>query len=165
MSAENPLSRSQVFKGLTEDEVNLFTPLREELTVERGESIFREGNPARYLFVVEEGRVALTMTLSRPDGSVTHPTTVASLGPLEAFGWSSLVEPRVLRFSAVAVEPSRVTRLDGRSLQAVMEEHPSVGYRVMVNLTQLLGSRLARTREAFVNERDWTFRQELDALG
>ena len=165
MTAENPLSRSQVFKGLQEDEVSLFIPLREELTVERGESIFREGNPARYLFVVEEGRVALTMTLSRPDGSVTHPTTVASLGPMEAFGWSSLVEPRVLRFSALAVEPSRLTRLDGRALQAVMEEHPSVGYRVMVNLTQLLGSRLARTREAFVYERDWTFRQELDAAG
>ena len=165
MAAENPLSRSQVFKGLNEDEVSLFDPLREVLAVEQGEMIFREGNPARYLFVVEEGRVALTMTLSRPDGSVTHPTTVASLGPMEAFGWSSLVEPRVLRFSAVAVEPSRVTRLDGRALQAVMEQHPSVGYRVMVNLTQLLGGRLARTREAFVCERDWTFRQELDAAG
>ena len=165
MTTENPLSRSQLFRGLDEDEVSLFVPLREELTVEQGEAIFSEGNPARYLFVVEEGRVALTMTLSRPDGSVTHPTTVASLGPMEAFGWSSLVEPRVLRFSALAVEPSRLTRIDGRALQAVMEQHPGVGYRVMVNLTQLLGSRLARTREAFVYERDWTFRQELDALG
>ena len=165
MTAENALSQSQVFKGLREDEVSLFAPLREELSVERGESVCRAGNPARYLYVVEEGRVALTMTLSRPDGSVTQPTTVASLGPMEAFGWSSLVEPRVLRFSAQAVEPSRLTRLDGRALQTVMEEHPSVGYRVMVNLTQLLGSRLARTREAFVYERDWTFRQELDAAG
>ena len=165
MTADNPLGRSQVFKGLNDDEVSLFAPLREELAVEQGESIFREGNPARYLYVVEEGRVALTMTLSRPDGSVTHPTTVASLGPMEAFGWSSLVEPRLLRFSAVAVEPSRLTRLDGRALQDVMERHPSVGYRVMVNLTQLLGSRLARTREAFVYERDWTFRQEMDAAG
>ena len=165
MTAENTLSHCQIFQGLQEDEVSLFVPLREELAVEQGESIFREGNPARYLYMVEEGRVALTMTLSRPDGSVTHPTTVASLGPMEAFGWSSLVEPRVLRFSAQAVEPSRVTRLDGRALQAVLEEHPSVGYRVMVNLTQLLGSRLARTREAFVYERDWTFRQELDEAG
>ena len=163
MTAENTLSRCQLFRGLEEDEVSLFAPLREELAVEQGEAIFSEGNPARYLYMVEVGRVALTMTLSRPDGSVTHPTTVASLGPMEAFAWSALVEPRVLRFSALAVEPSRLIRIDGRALQAVLEQHPSVGYRVMVNLSQLLGSRLARTREAFVYERDWTFRQELDA--
>ncbi len=163
MTTEDTLSRCQLFGGLQQDEVGLFAPLREELAVEQGGSIFSEGKPARHLYVVEEGRVALTMTLSRPDGSVTHPTTVASLGPMDAFGWSALVEPRVLRFSAQAVEPSRLIRIDGRALQSVLEKHPSVGYRLMVNLTQLLGSRLARTREAFVYERDWTFRQELDA--
>ena len=163
MTTEDALSRCQLFRGLEEDDVRLLVSLREEVSVKQGESIFREGNPARYLYVVEEGRVALTMTLARPDGSVTHPTTVASLGPMEAFSWSALVEPRVLRFSAMAVEPSRLTRIDGRALQSMLDEHPSVGYRVMVNLSQLLGSRLARTREAFVFERDWTFRQELDA--
>ena len=159
MPVKHSLQGSQLFQGLSDEQLQLFSAICEDVPVEKGTRIFEEGEHARFVYVVERGRVALTMRLDRPDGSVTHPTTVASLGPGEAFAWSAIVDPTVLTLSAQAVEDSNLVRIDGEKLREMLNSRRDVGYLVMVNVAKLLGGRLAQTREAFVYERDWTFQQ------
>lgn len=127
------------------------------MTLEKGDRIFEQGEPAVFIYIVQEGRVALEMTLERPDGSLTHTTTVASVGQGEAFGWSALVEPYVLTLSAKAVECCELILIEGQKLREVLKRDGDMGYLVMANVAKLLAGRLMRTREAFVYERNWLF--------
>ena len=148
-----------MFQGVTEEELEPFLPLCDLVSVGRGSSTFKEGGAARFLYVVGQGRVALQMNLERPDGSVTGPTTVASVGTGDAFAWSAIVEPHRLTLSANAVEDCALVAIEAAALREILSRRRRVGYLVMMNVTKLLAERLSQTREAFVFERAWTLRQ------
>ena len=146
---------SSVFQGISEEFLELVVPVcREEVAI-KGALILKQGDPARFLYLVGEGRVALQITLERPDGSSTGPKTVASIGPREEFGWSALVKPYKSTLSATAVVPSRLVVLEGSTLLDLLNKHRDMGYLVMVNVASLIADRLAETGEAFVFDRSY----------
>jgi CRP-like cAMP-binding protein len=159
MKTEQFLQSSLLFQGVSGEDLRLFLPICQQVSLERGKVIFQQGESARFLYIVGHGRVALTMMLERPDGSVTNPTTVASIGPGDAFGWSSIVEPHILTLSAQVVERADFIFFEGQALREMLGRHRDVGYLVMVNVAKLLAARLAQTREAFVYERGWVSRE------
>ena len=162
MTVKETLRNCNLFSGIREQDLDTLAPAFRQVAVAKGEVILKEGEPARFLYVVEKGRVGLQMTLERPDGSSTGPTAVHSLGPSEAFGWSALVEPYVNTLSATVVEPSRLLRVDRDSLRKMLSLNHDMGYQVMVNLAKLIAERLAETREALVFERSWVeYQQQL----
>ena len=154
------LKDSQLFKGLTDTQLQLLSAISRETEAANGSRLFEQGTPAKHLYIVGRGRVALEMRLERPDGSVTHTATVAGAGPGDAFGWSAVVPPHVLTLSAYAQEPSTLVLVEGEKLRELLHRHTEVGYLVMVNLAKLLADRLAQTREAFVYEREWVFEEK-----
>ena len=154
------LRDSQLFKGLSDAQLQLLSAILRETVVAQGSRLFEQGAPATYLYVVGRGRVGLEMRLERPDGSVTHTTTVASAGAGDAFGWSAVVPPHMLTLSAFAQEPSTLVLVEGEKLRVLLNRNHDVGYLVMVNVANLLADRLAQTREAFVYERDWVFEEK-----
>ncbi len=154
------LRDSKLFRNLSEAQLDLFLPLCRLVTVDKDAPIFQEQEEATHLCVVGKGRVALTMRLERPDGSVTPSVTVASCGPGDAFGWSSIVEPRVLTLSSTTVEPSELVFIEGQPFLTLLAKHTRLGYPVMVNIAHLLSGRLAELREAFVYEHSWLLREK-----
>ncbi len=155
MSVERALKMSPVFQGVSEKDLELLVPVcREEVAI-KGAVVLEQEEHARCLYLVVEGRIGLHMTLERPDGSSTGRTTVASIGPQEAFGWSALVPPFRSTLAATAVEMSRLYALDGSTLSEILNEHRDMGYLVMVNVASLVAERLAETREAFVYDRSY----------
>ena len=155
MTLENILRNSSLFHNLSDLDLQHLVPICKRVDIEEGTDILREGEPVSHIHIVEEGRVALKMALERPDGSSTGPTTVASIGPEEAFGWSALVEPYLSTLTVSAVDPSKLVSMDGASLRAALDHHKDIGYLVMGNLTRLIAERLAETREALVYHRTW----------
>lgn len=149
------LERCELLAGLHEEQVQILTNLAAPLEVEEGTLLFREGDSAKFLYVIGEGKVALEMVVSKPNGGHTHPATVATLGPGEAFGWSAIVDPYVLTMSARAAGPCQLVRLDGVALREVLRSYQGIGFVFMSNLTRLLAGRLARTRETLIYERGW----------
>ena len=157
MTLARELRAAKLFDGVDAAHLQPVLSLCQHVTVDKGARIFEQGAPARSLYIVRRGRVALESTLERPDGSITHPTVVASVGPGEAFGWSALVEPHILTLSAKAVERSELVQIDGPGLRDVLSRFRDLGYPVMVNVSNLLAERWRQAREAFVYERDWLF--------
>jgi CRP-like cAMP-binding protein len=153
------LKSAPLFQGLSEEQLAIFEAIAKPMTAERGTRIIKEGDPARHLCIVRQGRVAIEMALERPDGSYTPRTTVASLGAGEAFGWSALVEPHVLTMSAYAIEPTELLMLEGHKVREVLEGNRQVGYVVMSNVAKLLTRRLTEAREALVYDRELLRRQ------
>ena len=153
MSLQRFLKNAALFQGLTARHLASILRFSTAQSANEHDYIFREGEPATALFIVGAGQVALEMQLSRPDGSATPPTTVASVEPGEALAWSAIVEPHILTMSAKAMENTDLVRIDAAALRRFLSRNRRAGYVVMVNLAKVLADRLHDTREIFVYER------------
>jgi CRP/FNR family cyclic AMP-dependent transcriptional regulator len=119
---------------------------REQL-FEPGEVIFREGEPANALYLIQSGQVALeAMTIG------SAPTLIQTLTGGDVLGWSWLFPPFVWHFQARATQPTRVICCDGGHLLVQAEEDPCFGYSVMRRLSQLVIQRLQVTRKKLIKE-------------
>jgi len=145
----------ELFTGLTEQQLQLLTPFARQENVAPGTVFSREGQRAQFLYLVEQGRVALELAVSRPDGGHTRPTVLAILGPGQALGWSALVEPFILTASARALDPCRLVALEAAPLREALSRYPDVGYLLLSNLSKVLAERLAQTRQTLIYERGW----------
>src|SRR5262249_15605059 len=85
----------------------------------RGEAVFRQGDAATAIFVVEQGRIRLTRTL--PDGTFVT-VHVAEAG--ESFAEAALSSERY-HCDAVTELPSVVLRVPKRDLVAILTANPA----------------------------------------
>jgi hypothetical protein len=100
-----------------------------------GETIVREGDPADALFIIDEGRVAVTAM-----GEGDREQVLRAMGPGTYFGEIGLLE-RIPRTATVtAVEATSCSRIDGDVFMEALTETPSV--RSLVDGARV---RLART--------------------
>jgi CRP/FNR family transcriptional regulator, cyclic AMP receptor protein len=110
-----------------------------------GEIIFREGDPANALYLMETGEVVLEAYAGD-----NRRTPIQTVGAGEVLGWSWLFPPFAWHFQARATKPTRVICCDGGHLLVQAEENPTFGYDVMRRITQILIHRLQATREQLV---------------
>jgi CRP-like cAMP-binding protein len=106
-----------------------------------GAIVYREGDPASPLYVVEEGRVALEMTVPG-----RAPVTILTVGPGEIFGWSSLFYLRPKTSAARALVPSRALALDAAGFRALCDADPVFGYALTRRILQVVSERLKAAR-------------------
>lgn len=105
--------------------------------------LFRQGEDADYLYILEDGQVAVTAPGEKP---VTFPISE----PGAIFGWSALVEPRKYTATAELSMDSQVVKIDGERLLRVFENHPHEGLTVMRRLAGVVASRLIQTYQRLV---------------
>jgi CRP-like cAMP-binding protein len=72
---------------------------------------------------------------------------VQTLGPGDAFGWSSLLEEHHTVFQVRAREPSNAIFLDGRKLADACKKDPKLGSEVYRRLAQLVARRVRATED------------------
>ena len=143
MGIEETLKRAEVFLGLEDDDLSKIAALpscREEV-YEAGDTIFHFEDEARFLYVLQEGQVDLTMevTSTYTAGTEVVIDTVRKGG---FFGWSALVKPHSYVMAAVCRKPSRVVAISGTELTALFDADNCIGYKVMRSLTHIIGTRL-----------------------
>jgi CRP-like cAMP-binding protein len=100
-----------------------------------GTILFRRGDPADYLFILEEGRVRLSVG---EEGRVTH--SVRNSG--DAFGWSSLVEREQYSASAECLIPTKTLKIRTKKLSDMFSRDPASGLIFYKRLARLIGQRL-----------------------
>jgi CRP-like cAMP-binding protein len=104
---------------------------------EKGDVVFREGDPADHFFTLIEGQVRLSV--GDPPKEVY---TVQQAG--EAFGWSSLVERNYYSAGAECLEPTRCLKLERKKLEALLQGHLASGFVFYKKLAGILGHRLVQ---------------------
>ena len=85
---------------------------------------------------------------------------IDNLGPGEVLGWSWILPPYELHYSARALEPTEVIALDGKGLVALFEKDHDLGYEMMKRFAQVIVRRLAATRARTVKLPDPTPAEE-----
>ena len=118
----------------------LFT-LGETFRYTAGQTIFREGDPALHLFIVQTGRVAIDLHIPSKGRF-----TILTVGPGDVFSWCALVEPRIETATVRAVEETEVVGVKGGALMDLCREDPEFGFELYRALAEVIAGRLTATR-------------------
>ena len=139
------LANSELFRGLTGEELEKVAALARVEVHEMGATLFTEGSAAEDLYIIEIGRVAMDMSLS-PTPGVGKQTTVETLTKGQIFGWSAVGGTPVYIMTARAVQPVRLIAINGRRLHSLLDENRNMGYSVIARLVGTITGRLGDIR-------------------
>ena len=151
------LQVSELFSAFTEEELVRVAPLCSSLEADEGRVIFSEGQAAKNLYVVAEGKIALQKAIRVPHAKHSRRTTITLCSPKQVAGWSALVPPYRYTLSAVAWECCKLISIDSKLLRESLEAYPEMGYKVMMGLSAVMSKRLKQTTDTLINEREVFF--------
>lgn len=103
-----------LFERFSEDELRQIAPFAEEVSVEDGQVLVREGDYSYEFMAIEEGAARVVR-----DGE-----TVAELGPGDFFGEIGLLEKSFRTASVEAASPMRLITLTGWDMARVEKAMP-----------------------------------------
>ena len=130
--------RAPLFAALDDEAGQALLAQMNSSRLERGDILFREGDPGDTLYVIGEGKVKLGRTSA--DG---RENLIAILGPGEMFGELSLFDPGPRTMTATAVAETQLMGLGNDSLTELLTGRPEVAKALMA----ALAARLRRTNE------------------
>ena len=136
------LSRAPLFSALDDDAAAALRASMTEVTLPRGETLFREGDSGDCLYVITDGKIKLGRAAT--DG---RENILAILGPGEMFGELSLFDPKPRTATAVAVVDSKLMSLGHEALDQLLTGRPAVAESMLAALAQ----RLRRTNESLAD--------------
>lgn len=134
------LNHIRLFDGLSTEQLNVLEPLTQDIDFYNQERIFKDGEEAKFLWFVREGRIDLRYDL--PSRVTSLKQTVSTVIKNRTFGWSSLVSPHQYRLSAYcATDYTALTKMNRDKLLELFQTHNDIGYVIMLNLTQVIANR------------------------
>jgi CRP-like cAMP-binding protein len=136
--------------GLLQDQAQEALALGTRVSLSSGSELFHLGDPADSLFVVERGRIRLTLPMQvrgRDEDVLVEERT-----PGQTVGWSALIPPYRFTLTATALLETEVIALSREALRAYFAACPAVGYQVSLNLAAVIGQRLQLFQAMWLRE-------------
>jgi CRP-like cAMP-binding protein len=144
------LAKFELFKWLTDSELGMLAALSEEKFYPAGFSIMAEGSAAKDLYMIEQGRVRVEMSLSVYPGLVQD-ALVDIVHEGDPFGWSAVIGSRVYTMTARAEEGVKVIAIDGEKLLGLFNKNPDIGFKVMEGLVEVVSNRVRAVKKAMLS--------------
>ena len=141
---EMHITEMDLFTGL---DLNVMAEIADVCCVEesftKGTVIFREGDEAKFLYILVDGAVDL---------KIKGETTVYSLAAQsDIFGWSSMVENAQYTATAACSNDIRVIKIDTRKLNRLFNENPIFGLTVYRRLCGVFNLWLSNIYKRFLS--------------
>jgi CRP-like cAMP-binding protein len=133
-------TQPDLLRGLADDEAALVMALGSRISLQSGGELFRLGAPAESVFVIERGRIALTLPIQV--GGREENILVEERVTGQTVGWSGLIPPHRFTLGATAPLETEVVALPRAALLDYFAAHPAAGYLVTRNLAAVVGQRL-----------------------
>jgi CRP/FNR family transcriptional regulator len=133
------LERAPLFSVLDSSDLKLLANKFHPIRFRRGEVIFREGEPTERLFLIESGRVKLSI-----GSQAGHELLIAVLGEGQIFGELAVIDRGPRAMDARAMEDTQVSALDADVFWMMLENRPAFARRLL----ELMARRLRRADQA-----------------
>jgi len=127
-----PFASIPLLAALRPEDREAVAPLCRMRGYEKGETIFREGDPADRIHFVHIGRVKIVKSAGARD------VIVEILGPGEPVGAVAVFERRPFPASAITLEPSGILSIPEREFFALLEKRPEMMRQLLAGLTYRL---------------------------
>jgi CRP/FNR family transcriptional regulator, cyclic AMP receptor protein len=131
------LKKTLLFKGCTEDELELALELFQEREIKPNANIFTEKMPAEALFIVKSGAVKITVMAGEGEEM-----GLLVLRPGEFFGELALIQEDVRLVNARAETAVEILLLTRRDFYALLELDPRTASRLLITISKLLAMRI-----------------------
>ena len=122
-----------LFAGLTETESTVLGRLLRDRRYERGDTIFRQGDPGTCLYLISSGVVKITR--QHTDG---REIILALLGVGDVFGELALLDGETRSADAIVQAASEVLVLDREPFLDYLDKHAKVAARLLATLSRRL---------------------------
>jgi CRP-like cAMP-binding protein len=141
------LKKTELFNNLNDSQLKILLSWSSVQSFSQGETIFRQGEGANFLYVLIEGMVDLSV---RAEEQVDFMTSkVEKEGAV--FGTPSLMEPFRYNVTATCIRPTKVLMIRADLLKKKIEEDPLMGMEVMQKLASIYFNRLNDLRTGIAN--------------
>lgn len=127
-----------LFGGISDDAARRFADLADVVEVPGGEPVYVEGEPARALYVVAEGRLAVVKRCAQGERELIR------LGPGDFFGEMSFVDMQPRSATVLALEPSRLWSWPYSTLSDTYRQDGKTYTLLVMNIARELSRRLRR---------------------
>jgi cAMP-dependent protein kinase regulator len=115
-----------LFADIPDDELAKIATFAQEVTVEQGRELVREGDFSYEFMAIQEGEAEVTR----------HGEHVADLGPGDFFGEMGLLEKTLRNATVTAKTPVRIVTLTGWDLKRIERSVPEAIERVRATLEE-----------------------------
>lgn len=130
----------ELLNGLSSAEAEQVLTLGSRTTVRSGASLFRLGEAADRLFLIERGQIRLTLPMQVRDRQ--EDVLIEEKSPGQTVGWSALIPPYRFTLSATASIETEVIALPREVLLKYFKTFPDLGHKIALNLAIVVGHRL-----------------------
>lgn len=128
------LHKVPIFKDLNKKELKAVERILHRRFYKEGEMLFNEGDPGVGMYIIEQGRVNVTLG---PEKKL-----LATLSNGEFFGEIALLSETPRTAAVTAVVPSRILGFFQSDLFGLMETSPRMGNRILYRIAQMVSERL-----------------------
>lgn len=136
------LAKFTLFQAIAEDDLTDLSHHCERLRLKPGEELFKQGDPAENLYLIESGEVALIRAYDNGDEIV-----LARLGPNEVIGELSMMVGEGRTATGVTLQTTQLIVLHHDKLFEYLNAFPSVARALLVQLATRLRNTNLLVRE------------------
>ena len=141
------LRQFNIFKRLTDSELEIIRGLVDKEEHEAGERVIEEKSEATKLYLVLEGRASI----KKRGGFGKREMVIDDALPGEIFGWSAIAAPHTYTAAVITSERSVFLTIDSNSLLNLFEQNKDIGYKVMAEIASVISSRFRKVIGQFVS--------------
>jgi CRP-like cAMP-binding protein len=140
----------EILKGLSQEDAGRVLALGSRVKLASGEELFGLGAQAENLYLIERGRISLTlpMQVRGKDEDILVEERMAG----QAVGWSALIPPYRFTLRAIAPLQTEVLALSRGALAEHFGAYPEIGVAVTLNLAAVVGQRLQLFQAMWLRE-------------
>lgn len=150
LDAEQLFGETNLFRGLSTEEVREIVRVSEQRTIPAGERLFEQGDTARALYMIQAGEFEVSASTDFGGDLV-----LAHLGPGAVVGEMALLEGGKRSATVEALSECVVFELSHEAFNALRTKKRHAAYKLILNLAATLGDRRrhadARVWEVFEN--------------
>ncbi len=132
--------RPDLLAGLDDRDATDIVALGVPVSLVPGEVLFRLGEEANSLYLIQSGLITLAMPMQI--GGREENVRIDERAPGQAVGWSTLIPPHRFTLTATAPVETELLAFPRSRLLGHFESNPPVGYAVSRNIAALVGERL-----------------------
>lgn len=126
---------------MTAEQLEKLSTLAARVFFGEGQMLFRERDVGEFVYLVEEGQVALDIHVPGKGR-----TSILTIGPGQLVGWSSLFPSGRKTATARAVRPTRAIAFNAAQLREAIQEDHDLGCALLWKVAEVIAGRLTATR-------------------
>ncbi len=141
METVEVLKKSEIFRGLTDEQIGVIEKMVSRKTFEPGAVICKQDQKSDQLYVIEDGLAGIVLEV----GPLSQ-RQVQTAGKYDVFAWSAMIEPYKYTATVKAVKKTAALAINSKDLIALCKSRPEIGCLVSDGIARIVAKRL---REAY----------------